>query len=56
MWAEHEWKVYLDSEEAIDDAIQYVEDNPDKEEKPKQTWPFVSPFGGLSKGGWITYD
>ena len=55
MWAEHEWKVYLDSEEAIDDAIQYVEDNPGKEEKPKQIWSFVSPFRGLPKGGWITY-
>ena len=55
MWAEHEWRVYLDSEEAIDDAIQYVENNPDKEEKPKQVWSFVSPFRGLPKGGWITY-
>jgi REP element-mobilizing transposase RayT len=55
MWAEHEWKVYLDSEEAIETAIQYVEDNPIKEGKPKQSWKFVSAFAGIPQGGWITY-
>ena len=55
MWAEHEWKVYLDSEEAIEEAIYYVEDNPEKEDKPRQTWEFVTPFAGIPKGGWITY-
>ena len=54
MWAEHEWKVYLDSEEAIENAIQYVNDNPIKEGKPAQHWPFVTPFTGLDKG-WVTY-
>jgi REP element-mobilizing transposase RayT len=53
-WARGRWKVYLDTEEAIDEAIRYVDENPMKEGKPKQTWPFVTPFGGLDKG-WTTY-
>ena len=55
MWAEHEWKVYLDSEEAIENAINYVEENPVKEGKPKQTWSFVQPFEGITNAGWTTY-
>lgn len=55
MWSEHEWKVYLDSEEAIENAIAYVEQNPIKENKPKQSWKFVTPFAGITPGGWITY-
>jgi len=55
MWAEHEWKVYLDSDEAIEEAIAYVEQNPIKEGKPKQNWSFVSPFAGIPRGGWTTY-
>ena len=31
MWAERQWKVFLDSEEAIEAAIRYVEENPLKE-------------------------
>jgi len=50
MWAEHQWKVYLDSEQAIENAIAYVLDNPLKEDKPAQTWPFVTPFTGLDIG------
>jgi len=55
MWAESEWKVYLDSEEAIENAIHYVEENPVKEGKQPQNWSFVHPFPGLLKGGWQTY-
>jgi REP element-mobilizing transposase RayT len=55
MWAAREWKVFLDTEEAIEDAIRYVEDNPEKEGKPKQSWPFVTPFAGIPPGGWTTY-
>ena len=55
MWAEHEWKVYLDSEDGIEDAIAYVEENPVKEGKPRQQWGFVKPFAGLETGGWTTY-
>jgi REP element-mobilizing transposase RayT len=43
-WAQGEWKVFLDKEEAIHRAIRYVEDNPQKEGKPRQHWPFVTPY------------
>ena len=56
MWAARRWKVFLDSEEAIENAIRYVEDNPVKEGKPKQNWPFVIPFRGLPQSGIVTYD
>lgn len=55
MWASRQWKVYLDSEAAIDEAVHYVEKNPLKENKPKQQWKFVTPFQGIPKGGWTTY-
>ena len=55
LWAEGQWKVYLDSEEAIEAAIRYVEENPVKEGKPRQRWSFVTPFSGLDKYGWTTY-
>jgi len=51
MWAAQMWKVYLASEEAIDCAIQYVEENPEKEGKPKQDWPFVTRFAGIPNAG-----
>jgi len=54
MWAEKRWKVFLDSEEQIETAIRYVEENPDQEEKPRQHWKFVTPFRGLEPGV-ITY-
>jgi REP element-mobilizing transposase RayT len=55
LWAENQWKVYLDSEEEIDNAIHYVEENPPREGKPRQSWSFVRPFAGVPTGGWITY-
>jgi REP element-mobilizing transposase RayT len=55
MWAEHEWKVYLDSEDAIETAIHYVEENPVREGKPKQQWSFVTAFREIAEGGWTTY-
>ncbi len=55
MWAAHEWKVFLDSEEAIEEAIRYVEENPVEEGKAKQQWSFVTPFAGITQGGWTTY-
>jgi REP element-mobilizing transposase RayT len=55
MWAVGQWKSYLDKEDAIDEAIHYVEQNPMKEGKPAQIWPFVTPFTGLERSGWTTY-
>jgi REP element-mobilizing transposase RayT len=46
-WGERGWKVYLDSEADIVRAIGYVERNPEKERRPRQTWGFVQPFTGL---------
>jgi REP element-mobilizing transposase RayT len=54
VWGEKLWKVYLDSEEAIENAIRYVEQNPVLEDKPLQNWSFVTPFAGLPHG-WVTY-
>jgi REP element-mobilizing transposase RayT len=43
-WGEKWWQVYLDSAADIERAIRYVEDNPLKERKPRQRWPFVTPY------------
>jgi REP element-mobilizing transposase RayT len=43
-FARGEWKVFLDSVEDIQRAIAYVEQNPIKEGKKPQRWPFVVPF------------
>lgn len=55
MWNSKQWIQYLDSEEAIDNAINYVEQNPVKEGKKKQKWSCVTAFEGLGTGGWYTY-
>ena len=54
-WARNAWKVFLDSEDAIENAIRYVNDNPLKEGKRRQTWSFVDPFRGLEQAGVVTY-
>jgi len=43
-FARGEWKVFLETPESIARAIRYVENNPIKEGKPLQRWPFVVPF------------
>jgi REP element-mobilizing transposase RayT len=53
-WADRKWKVYLDSEESIDNAIDYVRRNPLEDGQPEQDWEFVQPFTGLDTG-WVTY-
>ncbi len=44
-FARGEWKVYLDRED-VPRAIRYVENNPSKEGRPTQSWPFIVPFRG----------
>jgi REP element-mobilizing transposase RayT len=44
-WVRGQWKVYLDPED-VRRAIDYVENNPVKEGKKKQTWSFVLRYGG----------
>ncbi len=43
-WSEGLWKVYLDAIDDIERAIRYVEENPEKERKPRQQWNCVVPF------------
>jgi hypothetical protein len=43
-WADEGWDVYLDSAADVRRAVNYVEDNPGKEGKPRQRWSFVAPF------------
>jgi REP element-mobilizing transposase RayT len=54
-WARGAWKVFLDTEEAIENAIYYVDENPSKEGKRRQQWSFIEPFRGLDKAGIVTY-
>jgi REP element-mobilizing transposase RayT len=43
-WASRCWKVFLDTPEDIQRAIEYVENNPIKEAKRAQKWRFVVPY------------
>ncbi len=43
-WGRGEWSVFLDSREDITRCIGYVENNPAKEGKPRQSWSFVTPY------------
>jgi len=43
-FARGQWAPFLDSNEDVERAIQYVEQNPRKEGKPRQIWKFVTPF------------
>jgi REP element-mobilizing transposase RayT len=45
-WAEGGWKVFLDTSEEMQRAIQYVEQNPIRSVLKAQHWPFVVPFAG----------
>lgn len=44
VWGEGSWSVYIDRLENLRHAIAYVEANPEKEGRPRQTWPFVTPY------------
>ncbi len=44
VWGENTWKVFLNTIEDIEQAVRYVEENPVKEGKPAQHWPFVVPW------------
>ena len=43
-WARKCWKVFLDNDARIMQAITYVENNPVKEGKRRQRWSFVTPY------------
>ena len=55
MWARHQWVSFLDSDQAIENAINYVIENPIKEGKPKQNWKWITPYTGLDLG-WTTLN
>jgi len=40
-WGRGLWKVYLNSDEDIRRAIDYVQENPMREHKPPQRWTFA---------------
>ena len=40
-WAEGDWEVYLDTKEEVFHAIEYVKQNPIREGRTPQNWPFV---------------
>ncbi len=43
-WARKGWPVFLESDQRILNAIDYVEKNPTREGKPPQRWSFIVPF------------
>jgi hypothetical protein len=47
VWGAHGWNVALDSPQAVDRAIAYADDNPEKEGLPRQRWQMVVPFDPL---------
>ena len=49
-WNVKSYRGFLESEQEIEDAINYVIENPLKEGKPRQDWSFVTAFGGLDPG------
>jgi REP element-mobilizing transposase RayT len=52
MWTKRGWKVFLDSHEDVERAIEYVDGNPLKEGKRVQRWSFVvSPLAPRTRGG-----
>ena len=43
-WGRGAWSVFLDAPEDITRCIRYVENNPIKDGKPRQSWSFVTPY------------
>ena len=44
VWAQDFWKVFLFTEADVEEKMRYVENNPLKEGKLAQRWPFLTPF------------
>lgn len=44
VWGQDFWKVFVYTPEGVCEKIQYVEDNPIKEGKKRQVWPFLVPY------------
>jgi hypothetical protein len=52
MWSGHQWAAFWDSTNAID----YVELNPEKEDRPPKHGSFVSPFLGITQNAWSKFN
>jgi len=50
VWGGPGWKVYLETREDIQRVIKYIEENPIKSRRPRQTWDFVTPYEGWLPG------
>ncbi len=46
VWATGGWKVFLDHPDVIRRTIRYIENNPVKQNLPRQHWPFVVEYDG----------
>jgi REP element-mobilizing transposase RayT len=44
IWAQDSWPRFLFTDDDIRQAIKYVEENPCKEGRPPQSWPWIVPF------------
>lgn len=43
-WARGHWAVFLFNDADVRRAVDYVEDNPSKQNLPRQRWRFVTPY------------
>lgn len=44
IWTLAGWRRFLDSPSAVRSVIRYVDNNPAKNRRPPQSWPFVAPY------------
>lgn len=50
VWGGPGWKVYLETADDIRRTIRYIENNPVKIGRPRQTWDFVQTYDGWLPG------
>ena len=47
-WTRKSWSVFLDCAEDVDRAVRYVDENPEKEGKPRQHWSFLKKWSDVA--------
>ena len=50
VWGGPGWKVFLETREDIERVVRYIEENPIRARRPKQTWDFVIRYDGWLPG------
>ncbi len=50
VWGGPGWKVYLETRADIYRVVEYIEDNPTRARRRRQTWEFVTPYEGWLPG------